>query len=302
MSPLALVAAPLAALLGFQRPSRREALLALALAGIVVWSVTGPSDSYARFERSWVFLLTGGLVVALAVRPPSGFGIVTTALAALTLATLAAAGLLWGTEYSWEELRWAADRHFGEQVRLVVGALATMASRGAADAATGGGSAFITAFEDSALAMVKFMKDVVPGLVMLQSLAAVAFAWAVYHRLARHPEGAPLPSLQEFRFNDHLIWGAILALVGLVWPGLSWAETIGGNLAVFFGGLYLTRGLGVALAVATAGGMTGPGATIIGVLATLFLAPIVMLVTVTLGLTDTWIDWRRMVRAAKSGT
>jgi hypothetical protein len=142
------------------------------------------------------------------------------------------------------------------------------------------------------------MSELVPGLVLLQSLAALSFAWAIYRRVARHPEGAGLPPLREFRFNDHLIWGAVLALMALVVPGLAWSQAVGGNLAVFFGGLYVVRGLGIVLAAAAAGGLTGPVALMLGLATALFLLPVAALVALTLGVSDTWVDWRRLLRAA----
>ena len=53
---------------------------------------------------------------------------------------------------------------------------------------------------------------VFPALLALESLAALALAWATYHRLSRARLGAPLRPLREFRFNDQLVWGLIVGL------------------------------------------------------------------------------------------
>ena len=70
VSPLALVAAPLGLMLLFQRPERRESLIAGALLGLAAWSALGPADAFGRFEGAWVCLLTGGTAIALAVHRP----------------------------------------------------------------------------------------------------------------------------------------------------------------------------------------------------------------------------------------
>src|SRR4029078_117936 len=86
---------------------------------------------------------------------------------------------------------------------------------------------------------------VFPSLLALQSLAALALAWATYHRLSRARLGAPLRPLKEFRFNDQLIWGLIVCLTIIMLPTLTSVRGIGRNLIVFFGALYAVRGFGV---------------------------------------------------------
>jgi hypothetical protein len=306
------VALPLAALLGLQRPGKREAAVAGVLVALVAWNALAPADDFARFERAWVFLLAGGLVVALAWRPPAAVGVVGTALLAVTLAALAGAVLMAVTRFSWNELQWLATRHYGAQVRLVVGALAaaTAGTPAAADS-TAAGSAMVDALERSANAMVRVVGEVLPAFVLVQSLAAIAVAWAIYQALAREPERATLPTMRDFRFNDHLIWGVVLALTALVIaPGLAAlgvvgtratgvTRLVGENLAVFFGSLYLMRGMGVGSAVAAAAGFKGPTAFVFGLVATLFLMPIVVAVGLALGVTDTWLDWRTRLNREK---
>lgn len=307
------MALPLAALLGFQRPGRREALTAAALVALVAWSAFGPADDFARFERAWVFLLAGGLVVALAWRPPAVAGVVGTGLVAVAVAAVAGAVLMAVTRFSWAELHWLATRHYGAQVRFVVGALATAAGPAGSTAdSTAAAPAMVDALEQSALVMVRVVSQMLPAFVLVQSLAAIAVAWAVYRAVARNPEAAELPALRDFRFNDHLIWGVVLALTALVVvPALAGmgvvdarvegaARLVGGNLAVFFGSLYVMRGLGVAFATAVAMGLGGPAPVIIGLITMVFLMPVVVAASLTLGVTDTWVDWRRRLGAKNS--
>ena len=88
--------------------------------------------------------------------------------------------------------------------------------------------------------------------------------------------------------------------MALLLPGPRWLGALGGNLAVFFGGLYAAarrrRGGG-------AGGRRGhhgagsPSSARSLVL--LFLAPVAALAALALGVTDTWVDWRpRLARSA----
>lgn len=285
-------------LLLFQRPGRRETVVALALLGYVAWSVAGGADGFARFENACVFLLAGGAVVALALRPPATTGLVSAGLVAVATAGATGVLLVAATPFSWGELRWLAERHFGAQARLLVSALTTAA------AGTGSGqdtASLLAALEASALATTRAVAAMLPALVLLQSVAALAAAWALYRRVARDPEGTPLPALREFRFSDHLIWGVVAALVALVIPGISALRAVGLNLAVFFGGLYVARGMGVLAALAAVGGFGGPLAVLFVLLVTLFLLPLAAFAALAMGVTDTWVDWRKLARSAKKG-
>lgn len=295
VSPVALVAAPLGLLLLFQRPARGEALLAAGLLALAAWSVTSPGDGFGRFEGAWVCLLAGGTVVALAVRPPSKAPFLGGALVAVAVAAAAGLLLVAVTPFSWHELRWLADRHFGMQARLAQETL--VRALGGVE----GGAEVLASLEVVFDEMVDLVGRLLPGFVLLQSLAALAAAWALYRRLARHPEGEPLPALRDFRFSDHLIWGVVVALVALVVPGTEFLRTVGGNLAAFFGGLYVLRGLGIVVAMAAAAGMGGMFAALLAAMVIFFLLPLVMFAALALGVSDTWVDWRKLALRAKDG-
>ncbi|MGE5098879.1 MAG: DUF2232 domain-containing protein, partial [Deltaproteobacteria bacterium] len=144
---------------------------------------------------------------------------------------------------------------------------------------------------------------VFPALLALQSLAALALAWAVYHRLGRARLGAPLRPLREFRFNDQLVWGLIVGLTIVLLPTLTSLRGLGKNLLVFFGALYAVRGFGVLSWFMAPGSL---GVTLaIGFI--LLLAPVVNIfallaftmlgvASLALGLGDTWADWRSRAR------
>jgi hypothetical protein len=146
-----------------------------------------------------------------------------------------------------------------------------------------------------------------PSLLALESIVALALAWAVYHRLSRSRLGPPLGQLRDFRFNDQLVWGLIVGLTIVFLPTLSSVRVVGRNLLVFFGALYAVRGLGVlswfmapgALAISATVGFAmlfWPVLNAIAALGFLFLG----IAAFGLGLGDTWADWRN--RARRSAT
>src|SRR5258708_4368279 len=146
-----------------------------------------------------------------------------------------------------------------------------------------------------------------PALLSLESLAALALAWATYHRLSRRRLGAPLAPLREFRFSDQLVWGLIIGLVILLFPNLANLRGFGLNLVVFFGALYAVRGLAVlawfmkpgALAVSFVVGfvmLLAPFLSVFAVLGFLMLG----VTALGLGVGDTWADWRGRARSTLS--
>jgi hypothetical protein len=148
-----------------------------------------------------------------------------------------------------------------------------------------------------------------PALLSLESLAALALAWATYHRLARIRLGPPLSPLRDFRFNDQLVWGLIVGLVILLLPTLSAWRGAGLNLVVFFGVLYLIRGLGVlawfmaprALSIGLLLGFIMLCLPFVNVIAAMGLL-VLGIAAVGLGLADTWADWRARAVPTQTAT
>jgi len=134
-----------------------------------------------------------------------------------------------------------------------------------------------------------------PALLALESLCALALAWALYHRLSRARIGAPLVRLRDFRFNDQLVWGVIVGIVFLAVPTLHAWRGVGANLTLFFGTLYAVRGTGV---LAWFLRSARPGLVTLLAVALLagLLAPAFALGLGLIGLGDTWEDWRAKAR------
>ena len=166
-------------------------------------------------------------------------------------------------------------------------------------------------FSKALTAVSKAGTTAFPALLALQSLAALALAWALYHRLARTRIGPPVAPLREFRFNDQLVWGLIVGLTVLLLPTVAPARaaafgmlhSFGVNLVVFFLSLYALRGLGViswVLSQRTVWILVGLSVLLaqIPMMQTIATSGLLSLITAAglLGLADTWFDWRRLAR------
>lgn len=268
------------------------ALLWALAAGLVLFLTRLPtSDAYVDLVRGWALLTAAafGVVCVLgSARPFFPRALAAVGLALLFGLLLLAAGQLqperardiFAAQYDFRYRDWAAD----VQPLVSIGPAA---------------GAVIDRTSGLYLLISKVAAPLFPALLALQSLAACALAWALYHRLARSRIGAPLAPLRQFRFSDLLIWGPALGLTLVVLPTLVAFELVGANLLVFFGALYALRGMGVVAwllidaSVAT---------TVLAVCLGFVLPPVAAAFSLGLGLTDTWFDWRGRTRAASSGT
>jgi hypothetical protein len=138
----------------------------------------------------------------------------------------------------------------------------------------------------------KHTTPLIPALLALESLAALGLAYSVYNRLSPVKIGPALGPLTDFRFNDQLIWALAVGLTLSLLPAFGEGRNAGFNLLLFFGVLYVVRGLGV-LAWILRGrylfiillGLIPQGVLLLGLMA------------LALGLGDTWLDLRRRQRA-----
>lgn len=281
-------------------------LLALgwvALAGWMMWQRPGASDGFHNLERGWSLLLAGafGLTCLFGERRPL-FG---RALAALSIAIFLALAMSAMGPVPLSEARQTIATEFVHrnsetmaQVNGVIGdhpkEWTDLTSRFPQLAPAP------AEIEQQLTTLSKLGLTVFPSLLALESLLALALAWALYHRLSRARIGAPLRPLREFRFNDQLVWGLIVGLTIAFLPTLQGLRGVGRNLLVFFYALYAIRGLGVLAWFLAPGALI---ATLTVGFAMLWLPVIkfaadfaLMLLLVAafvLGLGDTWADWRR---------
>jgi Predicted membrane protein (DUF2232) len=142
-----------------------------------------------------------------------------------------------------------------------------------------------------------FAAPLYPALLALESLAACALAWGLYHRMSRARLGAAMAPFRCFRFSDELIWALVAGMTITVLPALDALRVVGANLVVFFGALYALRGFGV---IAWFYPQPTLSAQLAASAVAVVLLPVSLPLAVGLGVTDTWIDWRRRVRTANS--
>ena len=135
----------------------------------------------------------------------------------------------------------------------------------------------------------------VPTLLALESLLALALGWSAYHRLARARIGPPLAALRDLRFNDQWVWGLVVGVTTLLLPTLVEWRTAGLNLVCFLGTLYALRGAGVLtwwIPDRAAVWVLLALAVLVPVLGPVWVLTALLAVTFTLGLGDTWRDFR----------
>ena len=273
--------------------------LALLWTALAAWVLTHPASRdaapgpYEQLARGWGLLLAGAFGIVFLLGKRQRF--FPTALSGVALALAAGAGVtLLSAEPSrlrrtvmveleareapliarWEQI-WASPegrQRLGESHELVESVEET--------------GEFWRALPRRATTLA-------PAMLALESLAALAIAWGLYHRMSRVRIGPPLAPLKQFRFNDQLIWGVIVGVTLLVLPTLSQWHGAGANLTLFFGILYAIRGLGVLSYFVAPGWLTAVTLTLLVPL----LWPFYAVGALGLGLGDTWLDWRRRPRS-----
>jgi hypothetical protein len=289
-----------------------RALLAIgwvALAGWMMWQRPGAADGFHNLERGWSLLLAGafGLTCLFGERRPL-FG---RSLAALSIAIFLALAMSAMGPVPLSEARQTIAMEYvhrnGETMAQVNGVIGDhpkewndLTSRFPQLAPAP------AEIEQQLTTLSKLGLGVFPSLLALESLLALALAWALYHRLSRARIGVPLRPLREFRFNDQLVWGLIVGLTIAFLPTLQGLRGVGRNLLVFFYALYAIRGLGVLAWLLAPGALIATITVAFAMLwlpfikyAALFALMLLLVAAFVLGLGDTWADWRR--RAKPSG-
>jgi hypothetical protein len=287
-----------------------RAFLAIAWVAIATLMAVQSASALSPFYnlvRGWSLLLAGsfGLVCLLSVRRPlfsrALLALCITLMLAMTMSlfgpvTLSQASKSIGDEFS---------RRNAETMAMLNGVIQAHPKEWADLSAKIPKFAEMPAETSKELNVLSNVgQTVFPSLLALESLAALALAWATYHRLARARLGAPLRPLREFRFNDQLVWGLILGLTIMLVPTLASLRGVGKNLLVFFGALYAVRGFGVltwfmapgSLGITLAVGFLMLWAPVLNAVAA-FAFIMLGVASLALGLGDTWADWRSRARS-----
>ncbi|HEU4631694.1 MAG TPA: DUF2232 domain-containing protein [Gemmatimonadaceae bacterium] len=272
-------------------------LLALAWTGLAVWLLTRPlpgSADYAMLARGWGVLLAGVFGLICLLRPGRPF--LEQALPTVAISLLVGIGVLaTGAGGSGPQLARLMTAEFAQRTNEWLLWLQRLAAS-PEWAAYARRYPDVVALRDQVVAQYAAMPGhsvaVLPAMLALESLAVLALAWALYQRLGRARVGPPLGALRSFRFSDQLIWGLIVGITFLVVPGFGDLRGIGVNLLVFFGALYVVRGLGVLAWLFAPRRWARVLLVAVGVLAWQLLAPFAL----AIGIGDTWLDWRNRAR------
>jgi hypothetical protein len=272
---------------------------------VAVQTPAAPSVHY-NLARGWSLLLAGafGLVCLFGARRP----FFPRALTALTVALVLAFAMSAAGPMNGGQLREAISAEFGRRNAETMAAMRQILTQYSGPwrrlvSRVPRAGELPQQTERQLRALSDAGAQVFPALLALESLGALAFAWAAYHRLSRTRLGSPLAPLKEFRFNDQLVWGLIVGLTIVFLPTLSGFRPAGSNLLVFFGALYALRGLGVLAWFLAPGALVG-GLTVgfamllwpvLNVVAVLGFT-LLLIAALGLGLGDTWADWRRRPR------
>jgi hypothetical protein len=270
------------------------ALLAIALGWYAAMSPvgTGPGN-YRSLVHGWTLLLAASFGLASLVTPGQRF--LLRALAAEGIASVLAFTVAIPTPDGVPSVRSVMKTDFSrrtEQTVAVVNDMATSPVWRRAVERNPSLDSMVKSNEEDLRTISNRSARMVPALVALESLLALVLAWTVYHRISAAVLGPPLGALKEFRFNDQLVWG--LAVGGTIFflPVFAEGRDAGLNLLVFFGALYLIRGVGV-LSFMTRGKW---GATLL-VAMTIFAPLLLGALAFGIGVGDTWMDWRTRAQA-----
>lgn len=297
-APAALIALPLAALLAASRPRTTvEFLVAGGAAGYALWWLLVPGTLPDQMVRAAAVLATVVFVVATS-RTRSSF--THRALAALGAAATSLYVLVPALGHSWRELRWWVAHETGMAARGVLGHLWLVARPNAADPAPDVSNTLVL-LETWFTQYVEIVAEFYPAVVALQLLAGLAVATAMYHRVARQPQGAPLGRLRDFRFSDHLGWAAAVPLAIVLLPKIVAMKTAAANLLLVTGVLYALRGAAVAAFGLHLMGGTGLALGVITAIFIFLMLPVVVGGSILLGVLDAGLDLRRRWATPRTG-
>jgi hypothetical protein len=270
-----------------------RAALAIVWVVFAIWVLLQPAGSpgtpYDQMARGWAILLAAsfGLVGLWSAALP----FFVRALAAVGVSTAVGLMIALSSPSGIARFQHAAQAEFTRRASVSIERIETardtpqwreMAAKAPA----------LDPLYDEAEGVMRAMPDrastLLPALLALESLAVLALAWAIYQRLAPSRIGPPLGPLVEFRFNDQLIWGVAVGATLCLLPAFADGRNAGLNLLLFFGALYLVRGLGVLAWIARGRYVF---IVILGLIPQIFLV-----VTLALGVGDTWLDLRKRAK------
>jgi predicted membrane protein DUF2232 len=282
---------PFAALLllpaSAKRPIWTEALAGLIGAfsvGLVVLTAVN-GVRLAALTSTYIVMVTAAFVGLVLLKPAP---ILRQALRAMLLGGLVTALLIqviWGPD-AWDALAWEATRDAGLSMRSIVEI--------APDT--------FAVYEP----MVRFVSLTWPGMLALQTLAGLALAWHLHLRVA--PAGsrteeivAPPGRFKDFRMGDGWVWGIVAWLGVLILPVSNALHMAGTNVGLVASVLFVLRGAAIVVTFAEVFGVSAVALVLVAGIAAALAVPLLFVLPglCTLGITDTWYQYRRRLAAAR---
>jgi hypothetical protein len=264
---------------------------ALGIVSVALLVVTaGDGSGLAAVTSAYIVLVSAAFVCLVLLRPPPRDPLLRYAVRAILYGGLATAVLIqaaWGAE-AWGMLAWEATRQTSIALRSVV----EVAPPDIAPQA-------FAIYEP----LVRFLSATWPGMLVLQTLAGFALAWQLCRRLAAPAPIAPLARFKDFCIGDAWVWGIVAWLIVLIVPVSGALHAAGTNVGLVAGALYLVRGAAIVATFAEAFGISTLALVIAAGAAAALALPLLFLVPglCTLGITDTWYQYRRRLAAARAG-
>lgn len=283
-------------ILGWKSGGR--AALAVIWLGLAVWMLVQPAGepgtAYSQMARAWAMLLAASLGLVSLFSAATPFFV--RALASVGIALAVALTIALSSPSGITRFQHAGGEEFTRRAARTVTRMQESWNTEEWKAIAARAPIFQTTNEWAAeleRELPARTTPLLPALLALESLAALGLAWAVYHRLSTVKIGPLLGPLTEFRFNDQLIWALAVGLTLSLLPAFTEGRNAGFNLLLFFGALYMVRGLGILAWISK-------GRYLFIILLSLIPQGVLLLglISLALGLGDTWIDVRR--RAARA--
>ncbi|MEO8192261.1 MAG: hypothetical protein ABI681_00325 [Gemmatimonadales bacterium] len=298
-TPLLLVAVvAVCALVGWKNGGRIWlAVVWVAIAALLLSSAVGPPDSpYNWLARGWTLLLAATFGLVSIVVATEAF--LPRALSALAAAIALGFALVLVSPGGPSRIASAMATEYNRRNDQSISALREVTTQPGWKEVVAGSPSLQRLTEESEMqlaAIPRWSSVLVPALLALESLAALALGWSLYHQMSAVPIGPALGKLRDFRFNDQLVWGVAVGASIYLLPAFAEAKNAGLNLLVFFGSLYVLRGMGILA------WMTRTRALRFMLIALAALAwPIVAALALGIGLGDTWLDLRARAPAKPS--
>ena len=251
---------------------------ALVMGVLALWALVMPRETAVDAVIGVFQLFAAVAFVVMAWNAPGPF--LPRATGALAWSSASAVVLAWilNGANTWGLLAWDTVRQTSFALRTV---LEVMSSDVVAD--------MYAKYEPA----VRLFSTVRPALEILWGLAALALAWQWHVRTARHPLGPALRPFREFRIADGAVWGVVAATIAWILsggaPGIRVAAL---NFGLILGALYVLRGAAV---VGAAAAMVAVPAWVqaLAVLSGVLFAPATTPSLCVLGVSDTWLEFRR---------